>query len=367
VIRITRSAESRRCWALCMVTLTLACGFGAFATRAGATGITTQTSRYDPAGAYVGPFEKASNISPPHIILGSGRVPLVLYPGQGYHRNPVTSAQYGLWAYDLYLRTENRRYRRIVLRVADWLVVNQRQDRWFYDFNGDVSGIVIKKPWISAMAQGQAMSLLERAYRLTGNERYRSTALRSLVPLESDVRSGGVSRCFLGNCSLPFFEEAPTTPPSYILNGFMFTLIGLYDLASIAPRSQALPLYSAARRTLHFALPRYDVDGVASYDLTHLTVRGKEPTIATLSYQGVHLYLLRALDSLTPDPRFEHFADRWQKGMAELGGSRHQSRLWPSIVLAAAVIALVAIGARRVRRTRTAPAGGEASSSAAAD
>ncbi|NWO12521.1 MAG: hypothetical protein HLX49_02620 [Virgibacillus sp.] len=27
-----------------------------------------------------------------------------------------------------------------------------------------------------------------------------------------------------------FYEECPTDPPSFILNGFMFALIGLYDL-----------------------------------------------------------------------------------------------------------------------------------------
>src|SRR5215210_4112652 len=146
------------------------------------------------------------------------------------------------------------------------------------------------------MAQGQAISVLERAYRITDDVRYRRAALRALPALEQDVKSGGLRRCFFGDCTKPFFEEYPSTPPSYVLNGFMFTLFGLYDLASIAPKSKALAMYEAGRRTLTTALPRYDVDGLASYDLTHLTVPKREPAIATQLYQGTHVYLLRVLD-----------------------------------------------------------------------
>jgi hypothetical protein len=162
------------------------------------------------------------------------------------------------------------------------------------------------------MAQGQAMSLLERAYRLTGKRRYRSAALQALPPLRMRVVDGGLSRCFLANCSRRFLEEYPTTPPSYVLNGFMYTLIGLYDLASIAPDSGALSMYAAGRRTLEVALPKYDIHGLASYDLTHLTMHGHEPAIASADYQAIHIYLLRALDSLKPNRRFRYYAARWE-------------------------------------------------------
>ncbi len=105
----------------------------------------------------------------------------------------------------------------------------------------------LTKYWSCAMAQGQAMSLLSRAYRLTRKQQYRSSALRALPALRVAVTKGGLRRCFFGNCARPFYEEYPTSPPSYVLNGFMFTLIGLYDLASIAPRSPALSMYQAGR------------------------------------------------------------------------------------------------------------------------
>ena len=88
----------------------------------------------------------------------------------------------------------------------------------------------------TAIAQGVGMSFLERAYRMTGSVKYRDAALRALIPLEtkpirSDIRDS------------VFFEEYPAEQ-NHVLNGFMFTLIGLHDLASIAPLSGASGMLS---------------------------------------------------------------------------------------------------------------------------
>jgi heparosan-N-sulfate-glucuronate 5-epimerase len=104
------------------------------------------------------------------------------------------------------------------------------------------------------------------------------------------------------------FEEYPTRPRSDVLNGFMFTLIGLYDLASVAPHSEALTLYKAGRATLRLALPRYDSSGAARYCLS-------SSHLASQSYQAIHIYLLRALDSLSPDREFRFYAHRWLQGL----------------------------------------------------
>ena len=190
------------------------------------------------------------------------------------------------------------------MRVGNWLVRRQSGDgSWLYRFDFGFPGGRVSAPWRSAMAQGQAMSLLERAYRLTGRGVYRRAALRALRPLEVTPGRTALVRCY-SDCRHPFFEEYPTRPGSHVLNGFMFTLVGLYDLASVAPHSHALGLYQAGRRTLRLALPRYDSDGVARYCLS-------SPAIASQSYQAIHVYLLRALDSLSRDKRFEFYARRW--------------------------------------------------------
>lgn len=48
---------------------------------------------------------------------------------------------------------------------------------------------------------------------------------------------GGVLATFLNK--FHWYEEYPTKPPSFVLNGFIYSILGLYDLMSIAPVDQS--------------------------------------------------------------------------------------------------------------------------------
>jgi hypothetical protein len=273
--------------------------------------VASYSGRYNAGGPYPGP----STWLPAPSVRIVDELPVERPPlgGRG-QRNPALIAQYGLWAYGRYLARSARASRAVVLNTANWLVSKQQRDgRWIYHFVDNYPGGNLEPPWASALAQGQAMSLLERAYRLTNSRRYLAAAIRALQPLERPVGAGGLRRCFRNDCRLLFFEEAPTREPSFILNGFMFTLVGLYDLSTVAPSSNAQTLYLAGRRTLHAALPAYDHGGLASYDL--LTGR-----IADATYQAIHVYLLRALNSLRGDHRFSVYAQRWRRHLSEAPG-----------------------------------------------
>lgn len=92
------------------------------------------------------------------------------------------------------------------------------------------------------MGQGQAISLLSRAfYHSGGNELYLNTVQAALKPFKVLSKDGGVLSEFMN--LYPWYEEYPTIPPIFILNGFMYSLIGLYDLFSLAPSgSQVIQL-----------------------------------------------------------------------------------------------------------------------------
>jgi hypothetical protein len=276
----------------------------------------TATPPYDPAGHYIGIYT-ASNLVPPKSKLGPDGIPEVEYPTIGYQKNPVTVEQYGLWAYGMTLyKPDDPSYRAVAVKMADWLIAHQGKDgSWRYAFPISFDGVSMKAGWASAMAQGQAMSLFERVYKLTGDETYKTAAIRALLPLKKTEAQGGLKICFLGNCALPWLEEYPSTPPSYVLNGFMYTMIGIYDLATIAPGSAAMHLYELCRKTLDVALPKYNVHNLSAYDLTFITVKSQKPQIPRQGYVWAHVNLLRALDSLQPDATYRRYADLWAKNV----------------------------------------------------
>lgn len=101
------------------------------------------------------------------------------------------------------------------------------------------------------MGQGQAISLLSRAfYHSGGNELYLNAAGAALKPFKVFSKNGGVLSEFM---NIPWYEEYPTIPSIFILNGFMYSLIGLYDLFSVAPSgSQVIILLSLYKTSTRY-------------------------------------------------------------------------------------------------------------------
>lgn len=232
------------------------------------------------------------------LIGPPGRIPLARYPF-GTFASPVTVAQYGLQAAANYSVTRRRSYRADALLAARWLVRHQaRNGGWRYGFSFTVAGFPPLEPgWVSAMAQGQALSLLWRANRLRPRQAYRRAALSALTPFQRSTRAGGVVGDFDG---VPWYEEYPTRPNSRVLNGFLFSLLGLYD---VAPWSRtAGRLFRRGVASLRARIARFDRAG-GSYYLPGLP--------ASAYYNGVHVVLVGAIDSLRPAPVLRKYRGRW--------------------------------------------------------
>lgn len=80
-----------------------------------------------------------------------------------------------------------------------------------------------------------------RAANHTRDRRFLEAANRALGPFTrlvksdtSDSNNCGVRAHFLDQSSLPWFEEYPVIPSVFVLNGFIFSLIGLYDLSHVS-------------------------------------------------------------------------------------------------------------------------------------
>lgn len=170
----------------------------------------------------------------------------------------------------------------------------------------------LEPPWISAMTQGEAVSLFVRAAPDDDSpEELFSAAARAVMPLLEP--SPVVTRTPVG----PVLQEYPTTPPAHVLNGWIFGLWGLYDLSATG-HGDAIPTEVARRASSAFEagvsalaawLPRYDTRGWSRYDLfPHPIVH-----VASPFYHRLHIEMLRATNELAPNETFEETAARWER------------------------------------------------------
>ncbi len=236
-------------------------------------------------------------------------VPMVDYP-HGAHRNPVTTAQLGLISWSQWKRFRMRGALTVALRQADWLVSTQpRSGMWEFDFAYEAPGTTLKlrKGWNSGLAQGQAISLLVRAYDHTGKRKYLTAARRAATPMSRPVVRGGLARQLDGRGV--WFEEYPTDPPSYVLNGNLFAIVGVWDLSRIDRKHGTL--FRRAAETAARSLRQFDDgQGSAWYDLLYR--RGYDKHVAAPVYPPLVEDALRVLGQISGRREFVRWADAWR-------------------------------------------------------
>ncbi|NXE43984.1 GLCE epimerase, partial [Ptilorrhoa leucosticta] len=176
--------------------------------------------------------------------------------------------------------------------------------------------------WYSAMAQGQAMSTLVRAYLLTKEPAFLGAALRATAPYKLPAEQRGVKAVFMNRHD--WYEEYPTSPSSFVLNGFMYSLIGLYDLKETAGEKlgrEARLLYERGMESLKAMLPLYDTGSGTVYDLRHFML-GAAPNLARWDYHTTHINQLQLLSTVDDAPIFKEFVKRW-KSYLRGGRAKH--------------------------------------------
>jgi len=246
-----------------------------------------------------------------NIVFDSNGIPLVNYGSSiGLQYNPVTISQYALANYHAYLSTGNTIRREKFLAQANWLLENAKQKGNFsvWEYNFDNSAYDCTKPWVSAMAQGEGLSVLARAYVLTENIQYVDVAEEVILAFEVEMSAGGVSYV---DSSGVWFEECADegAPSSKVLNGFVFALLGLYEYSFETNNSKGWTFYSEGAETLSNNIYHYDSGHWSYYDLLH-------NSSASLSYHKLHIEQLITMYKLTDDETFLYYSDRFQSYMS---------------------------------------------------
>lgn len=95
------------------------------------------------------------------------------------------------------------------------------------------------------------------------------------------------------------------------MNGYMFILIGIYDWSQTpdVDAKTAAAYFNRGMITLKRILPYYDIGGISSYEMSHITY-GRVPG-ADVNYHVLVLKLLHALNSVRPGADIERFETVW--------------------------------------------------------
>ena len=263
---------------------------------------------FDELGEYYMPFSGKADYPGHHDSTG---IPMLNYHGQiGLQYNPIAIAQWGLGNYNLFRQTQSPERQRNFLKASDWLCTHLEQNShglwvWNHHFDWEYR-TTLKAPWYSGLAQGQGISLLMRAHAETGAAKYMDAANRAYQSFLASTDEGGV--IFTDEHGDLWFEEYIVSPPTHILNGFIWAIWGIHDYALATGNASAHDLFTRAVKTLRTNLHRYDAGFWSLYEESGTRL----PMLASAFYHRLHIVQLRVMHRLTGDKVFADYADRWE-------------------------------------------------------
>lgn len=237
-------------------------------------------------------------------------IPLWKTNDEPYFHHPIVICQYALGIFEhLYQKNFSDADLKVkFIKQADWLKNNYKEidcgKIWFIYY--DIPLYRIKKPWYSALAQGEAVSVLTRAYLLTKDDSYLKLAEDAIKPFFVEVKDGGLINYFN---SIPIFEEYPSRIRTVgVLNGFMFSLFGLYDLILIKKSNDAEELFKEGIDSLKKLLPYYDTGYWARYFLYDYPKK----YVASYTYISLMYEQLKVLYLLTDEKILLEYSQKWK-------------------------------------------------------
>ncbi len=223
-------------------------------------------------------------------------IPILRGPHNVMFYHPVTICQVALGHFDSWVADGARTDLGAFERLSRWLVASQDSEGgWIASRRPGQSNDVtphlgVPTEWAasispySGMAQGEAISVLVRAYGLSGDRQFLLAAQRAFPLLTTPVSSGGVSYWDGPRVSI---EESPANPRNTILNGWIFGLFGVRDLWLATKAEDVRTFLRANIESLAVRLPQFDLGWWSSYD--------EVGHVAKPFYHALHVAQLQAL------------------------------------------------------------------------
>ncbi len=266
------------------------------------------TSKPNSLGRYYLNFE--SKLNYPEKMDENG-IPLWRTSNEPYFYHPIVIAQYALGIYEHLYQSDFKDYRlkEKFFNQVKWLKENFTEIEcgkvWLIYY--DIPLYKMVKPWYSALAQGEVISVLTRAYLLNEDETLLSICEDAIKPFLVEVKNGGLVNYF---DDIPVFEEYPSRYKTVaVLNGFIFSLFGLYDFYLVSKNKNAEHLFRQGIDSVKKLLPYYDTGYWARY---YLFDYPKE-YVASFTYISIMFEQLKVLYYLTGEEIFNHYSVKWKQ------------------------------------------------------
>lgn len=265
------------------------------------------------------------HLSTPFPLVDTGvhdasGVRMVLLGGKLYD-HPVAQAQYGINLLESYRLTGDTRYLDRAAAQAARIIVRRvlRDGGWWYPYPFSLAlhggPDLLRAPWYSMMAQGQALSLFVRLYQATNFINWKNAADATFLTFLSTPAAGkpwGV-RVVSNHLWLEEYPQPSSTWGDQTYNGHTFAAYGLWDYWVLTRDARALLMLQGALTTTRDVLLSIRIRGWRSkYCLRHGRDAG--------SYHGTHMVQLLIVHGITQDVRFAQYADLlardWPAGAA---------------------------------------------------
>ncbi|MEM3678178.1 MAG: D-glucuronyl C5-epimerase family protein [Candidatus Bathyarchaeia archaeon] len=183
-----------------------------------------------------------------------------------------------------------------------------------------------RAPWRSSLAQGLGIQALTRAFRLTGDRGYLDLAGKALRAFQVPIEDGGVLAVDPRDGGYWYEEYASEgSPRHYILNGFTYSLLGVYEYYQATEDAAAHEVFLRGVEELKRHVSEYDTGKWTYYD--------RVGNLASEGYHRIHVDHMLKLYEITREGVFLETYKRWRNYR------RPSSRSYASLKLRSAVMA----------------------------
>jgi D-glucuronyl C5-epimerase-like protein len=189
------------------------------------------------------------------VSFGGSRLVWEYYPGQGVEIQWLGT--FGA-ANGYYLSHDTSALRELLDEAIALATRRAGGIAWEYMFQFDGG----TPPWTSGLSQGTALQALARAWSRTHETEYLDAAREALGVFRTRPPSGVLEQRPAGS----HYLEYTYAPGERILNGFVQSLVGLYEYAKLTGDPEGQALFEAGDAEARAETPRYDTGAWSMYD-----------------------------------------------------------------------------------------------------